>query len=47
VVIFPFYILAARFTRGRPGLDQAVVIGSALLQGFLMSQWANNSMLVI
>ncbi len=46
-VIFPFYVVAARSTAGRPGLDQALTIGSALLQGFLMSQWANNSFLVI
>lgn len=47
VVIFPLYVAAARFTRGRPGLDQAVLIASAVLQGFLMSQWANNTLLVI
>ena len=47
VVIFPLYIVAARFTDGRPGLDQALTLASALLQGFLMSQWANNSLLVV
>lgn len=47
VVIFPLYVAAARFTRGRPGLDQALLIASALLQGLLMSLWANNSLLVI
>ena len=46
-VIFPFYVVAARLTRDRPGLDQAVTIAMALLQGFLMSHWANNSLLVI
>ena len=47
VVIFPLYVVAARFTDGRPGVDQAITIASALLQGFLMSQWANNSLLVV
>jgi hypothetical protein len=47
VVIFPFYIVAARLTVRRPGLDQAVTVALALLQGFLMSQWANNSLLLI
>ena len=47
VVIFPLYIVAARFTAGRPALDQALTIGLALLQGFLMSQWVNNSLLVV
>ena len=46
-VIFPFHVVGARLTARRPGLDQAVLIASALLQGFLMSQWANNSPLVI
>jgi hypothetical protein len=47
VVIFPFYIAAARATASRPGLHQAVTIAMALLQGFLMSQWVNNSLLLI
>ena len=47
VVIFPFYIAAARATASRPGLHQAVTIALALLQGFLMSQWVNNSLLLI
>ena len=47
VVIFPLYVVAASAIRGRPGLDQAVTVASALLQGFLMSQWVNNSLLVI
>jgi hypothetical protein len=47
VVIFPLYIVAARVSNGRPWLDQAITIISALLQGFLMSQWANNSLLVV
>ncbi|MFL5911738.1 MAG: hypothetical protein ACJ768_14335 [Gaiellaceae bacterium] len=46
-VIFPLYIVAARFTRERPGLDQGVTIALALLQGFLMSQWVHNSLLVV
>jgi hypothetical protein len=46
-VIFPLYIVAARFAREKPGVDQALTIAPALLQGFLMSQWANNSLLVI
>ncbi len=47
VVIFPFYIAAARATASRPGLHEAVALALALLQGFLMSQWANNSPLVM
>ena len=47
VVIFPFYIAAARATASRPGLHQAVTIAMALLQGFLMSHWVNNSLLLI
>jgi hypothetical protein len=47
VVIFPLYIVAARLTRNRPGLDQAVTIALALLQGFLMGQWVHNSLLVV
>ena len=47
VVIFPLYIVAARATAGRPHVDQAVTIALALFQGFLMSQWANGSSLVI
>ncbi len=47
VVIFPLYVVAARVTVSRPHVDQAVTITLALLQGFLMSQWANNSSLVI
>lgn len=46
VVIFPFYIVAARFTAPRPGLDQAVTVASALLQGLLMTQWAKNGPLL-
>jgi hypothetical protein len=47
VVIFPLYIVAARFARERPGLDQALTIALALLQGFLMSHWVHNSLLVV
>ncbi len=47
VVIFPLYIVAARFTERRPGLDQSVTIGLAMVQGFLMVFWANNSFLVV
>ncbi len=47
VVIFPLYIVAARLTRDRPGLDQAVTVALAVLQGFLMSQWVHNSLLVV
>ena len=47
VVAFPLYVVAARFTNEKPRLDQAVTIGLVLLQGFLMSQWANNGPLVI
>jgi hypothetical protein len=47
VVIFPFYIAAARATASRPGLHQAATIAMALLQGFLMTQWVNNSLLLI
>ena len=46
-VIFPLYIVIARLTRDRPGLDQAVTVAMALLQGFLMSQWVHNSLLVV
>jgi hypothetical protein len=47
VVIFPLYIVAARLTRDRPGLDQAVTIALAVLQGFLMGHWVHNSLLVV
>jgi hypothetical protein len=47
VVVFPLYMAGARATAGRPHLDQAVVIALALLQGFLMSQWVNNGLIVI
>lgn len=47
VVIFPLYIVVARFTRSRPGLDHGLTIAGALLQGFLMSLWANASALTI
>jgi hypothetical protein len=47
VVIFPLYVAGARATDGRPNLDQAVIIALALLQGYLMSQWANNGSIVI
>jgi hypothetical protein len=46
-VLFPLCIVAARVTGGRPRLDLAVTIALVLLQGFLMSQWANNSVLVV
>ncbi len=46
-VIFPLYVVAARITDSRPHLDQTAMVASALLQGFLMSQWANNSHLVV
>ncbi len=46
-VVFPLYVVAARVTAGRPGLHQGIVIAGAVLQGFLMSEWANNSGLVI
>lgn len=47
VVVFPLYMAGARATAGRPHLDQAVIIALALLQGYLMSQWANNASIVI
>jgi len=47
LVAFPLYMVGARATAGRPHLDQAVTIGLVLLQGFLMTQWANNGSLVI
>lgn len=47
VVIFPLYIVLARFTESRPALDQSIVVAGALLQGFLMSVWANSSFLTI
>jgi hypothetical protein len=47
VVIFPLYVAGARATDRRPHLDQAVIIALALLQGYLMSQWANNGSIVI
>jgi hypothetical protein len=46
-VIFPLYIVLARFTRDRPGLDRTIVLTGALLQGFLMSLWANSSFLTV
>lgn len=46
-VIFPLYIVAGRAMHGRPRLDLAVTVVLVLLQGFLMSQWANNSLLVV
>ncbi|MBW3574868.1 MAG: hypothetical protein KY450_08385 [Actinobacteria bacterium] len=46
-VIFPLYIVVARFTRSRPGLDHAITIAGALLQGFLMGLWANSSFLTV
>ncbi|MDP9020233.1 MAG: hypothetical protein M3N25_05450 [Actinomycetota bacterium] len=46
-VIFPLFIVLARFTRSRPGLDQAITISAALLQGFLMSLWVNSSFLTV
>ncbi|MDP8992798.1 MAG: hypothetical protein M3N31_07095 [Actinomycetota bacterium] len=46
-VIFPLYVVAARVTDSRPRLDQALTVASGLLQGFLMSQWVNNSLLVV
>ncbi len=47
VVMFPLYIVLAQWTERRPGLDQAMTMGLALLQGFLMAFWANNSPLVV
>ena len=47
VVIFPLYVVAARVTDSRPRLDKGLTMALALLQGFLMSQWANNGSLVI
>lgn len=47
VVIFPVYIVLARVTRSRPGLDQGLTVALALLQGFLMSAWANSSWLTV
>jgi hypothetical protein len=47
VVIFPLYIAVAQFTRSRTELDQAITIAGALLQGFLMSLWANSSFLTV
>ena len=47
VVAFPLYLAAARLTASRPGLDHAATIGAAVLQGFLMSHWANGSPLTI
>ncbi|MDP8954776.1 MAG: hypothetical protein M3N37_07665 [Actinomycetota bacterium] len=47
VVIFPLYIVLARFTRSRPEVDHAITIAAALMQGFLMSLWANSSFLTV
>ncbi|MDQ3643844.1 MAG: hypothetical protein M3450_20830 [Actinomycetota bacterium] len=47
LVIFPLYVVGARATAGRPHVDQAATIALALLQVFLMTQWANNGSLVI
>lgn len=47
VVVFPLYIVLARSTRDRPELDQALVIGMALFQGFLMAAWVNTTWLVV
>jgi hypothetical protein len=47
VVIFPLYVVAARVTGSRPHLDQASTIALALLQGFLMTYWANNGLVVV
>lgn len=47
VVIFPLYVIGARATEGRRHVDRAATIAMVLLQGFLMSQWANNGPLVI
>ncbi|MDP8976218.1 MAG: hypothetical protein M3N28_07635 [Actinomycetota bacterium] len=47
VVIFPLYVVAARVTASRPIADQALTVTLALLQGFLMTHWANNGSLVI
>jgi hypothetical protein len=46
-VLFPLYVVAARVTASRPHVDRALTMASVLLQGFLMTQWANNSSLVI
>lgn len=47
VVIFPLYIVLAQWADRRPGLDQGITVGLALLQGFLMVFWANNYPLVV
>ncbi len=47
VVIFPLYIVFAQLTARRPGIDQTITVGLALMQGFLMVFWANNSPLVV
>ena len=47
VVIFPFYVVAARVTGSRPWVDRAVTVALAWLQLCLIGQWANNSVLVI
>ncbi len=47
VVIFPLYIVAARVAGSRPNVDRSLTMASALLQGFLMTQWANNGSFVI
>ncbi len=47
VVIFPLYVVAARVTGSRPIVDHALTIALAVLQGFLMTHWANNGSFVI
>lgn len=46
-VIFPLYIGLARVTRDRAAIDQAIVVGFALLQAFFITLWVNNSPVVI
>jgi hypothetical protein len=47
LVIFPLYMILAGIARRHRYLDQALTIGLALFQGFLMVFWTNRSLLVI
>jgi uncharacterized protein YqgC (DUF456 family) len=40
LVLFPLYLLAAKLIKNND-VDQALTIGFALLQGFLMALWSN------
>lgn len=44
-VAFPLYIIAARFS-AKASVDQLVTIGLVLLQGFLMTLWSMNAVIM-